>query len=141
MAPIETVSHSGKVIAADPQLITVEIVSESACSACHAKGLCGVGEQRVKQVQVPTPVSGLYEIGEEVWVDLRASMGHKAVWIAYVTPLAVLVAVLLILLQAGAGELVAGLSGIAAVAVYYFGVWLLRNRLRDQYVFTIRKKE
>ncbi len=140
MAQLETVSHSGKVIAADPQLITVEIVSESACSACHAKGLCGVGEQRVKQVSVPTPVSEFYEIGEEVWVDLKASMGHKAVWIAYVTPLAVLVAVIMVLLRSGAGELVAGLAGIAAVAVYYFCVWLLRDRLRDQYIFMIRKK-
>ena len=136
----ETVSHTGKVISADPQFIQVEIVSESACGACHAKGLCGVGEQRVKQVSVPTPVSEFYEIGEEVWVDLKASMGHKAVWIAYVTPLAVLVAVIMVLLRSGAGELVAGLAGIAAVAVYYFCVWLLRDRLRDQYIFMIRKK-
>jgi sigma-E factor negative regulatory protein RseC len=137
----ESISHSGKVIAADPRLITVEIVSESACGACHAKGLCGIGEQKVKQVVVPTPVTESYAIGEEVYVDLKASMGHKAVWIAYALPLAVLVAVILVLLQAGAGELVAGLAGIGAVAVYYFCVWLLRDRLRDQYIFTIRKKQ
>ena len=138
---METVSHTGKVVAADPQLITVEIVSESACGSCHAKGLCGIGEQKVKQVVVPTPVSELYEIGEEIYVDLKASMGHKAVWIAYALPLVVLLAVILILLRAGAGELAAGLGGIAAVAVYYFCIWLLRDRLRDQYVFTIRKKQ
>ena len=137
----ETVSHSGKVVAVDPQLITVEIVSESACGACHAKGLCSLGEQKVKQVAVATPVSEFYEVGEEVFVDLKASMGHKAVWYAYALPLVVLFTVILILLRAGAGELVAGLSGIAAVAVYYFCLWLLRDRLRDQYVFTIRKKQ
>ena len=32
-------------------------------------------------------------------------------------------------------------AGIGAVAVDYFCVWLLRDRLRDQYVFTIRKKQ
>ena len=137
----ETVSHSGKVVAADPQFITVEIVSESACGACHAKGLCSLGDQKVKQVTVATPVSEFYEIGEEVYVDLKASMGHKAVWIAYALPLVVLLAVILVLLQAGTGELVAGLGGIAAVAVYYFCIWLLRDRLRDQYIFTIRKKQ
>ena len=137
----ETVSHSGRVVAADPQLITVEIISESACGACHAKGLCSLGDQKVKQVVVPTPVSELYEIGEEVYVDLKASMGHKAVWIAYALPLVVLLAVILVLLRAGAGEGVAGLGGIAAVAVYYFCIWLLRDRLRDQYIFTIRKKQ
>ena len=137
----ETVSHSGKVLSADPQFITVEIVSESACGSCHAKGLCGVGEQKVKQVTVPTPVAPFYEVGEEVYVDLKASMGHKAVWIAYALPLVVLLAVLGILLKAGAGELAAGLGGIAAVAVYYLCIWLLRDRLRDQYIFTIRKKQ
>ena len=137
----ETVSHSGRVVAADPQLITVEIISESACGACHAKGLCSLGDQKVKQVVVPTPVSELYEIGEEVYVDLKASMGHKAVWIAYALPLVVLLAVILVLLRAGAGELVAGLGGIVAVAVYYFCIWLLRDRLRDHYIFTIRKKQ
>ena len=137
----ETVSHSGRIVSIDPQLITVEIVSESACGACHAKGLCGVGEQKVKQVTVPTPVSPFFEVGEEVYVDLKASMGHKAVWIAYALPLVVLLAVIGVLLKAGAGELVAGLSGIGAVAVYYLVVWLLRGRLRDQYVFTIRKKQ
>ena len=68
-------------------------------------------------------------------------MGHKAVWIAYALPLVVLLAVIGILLKAGAGELVAGLSGIGAVAVYYLCIWLLRDRLRDQYIFTIRKKQ
>ena len=139
--PVESISHSGRVVATDPQFITVEIVSESACGSCHAKGLCGLGEQKVKQVAVPTPVSEFYEVGEEVYVDLKASMGHKAVWIAYALPLVVLVAVILVLLGSGAGELVAGLGGIAAVAVYYFCIWLLRERLRDQYVFTIRKKQ
>ena len=137
----ETVSHTGKVLSADPQFIQVEIVSESACGACHAKGLCGVGEQKVKQITVPTPVAPFYEVGEEVFVDLKASMGHKAVWIAYALPLVVLLAVIGILLKAGAGELVAGLSGIGAVAVYYLCIWLLRDRLRDQYIFTIRKKQ
>ena len=137
----ETVSHSGKVLSVDPQFVTVEIVSASACGACHATGLCSLGDSKVKQVAVPTPVAPVFAPGEDVWVDLRASMGHKAVWIAYVTPLLVLLAVIMVLLHAGAGELVAGLAGIGAVAVYYFCVWLLRERLRDQYIFTIRKKQ
>ena len=137
----ETVSHSGKILETDPRLTTVEIIAEDACGACHAKGLCSVGSQVVKKVTVATPSLEYFEPGEEVWVDLRASMGHKAVWIAYVTPLLVLLAVILILLKAGVSEPVAGLAGIAAIAVYYFCVWLLRDRLRDQYVFTIRKKQ
>lgn len=135
----ESVSHKGRVISADPQFITVEIISESACSSCHAAGLCSLSEQKVKQVVVPTPVSEFYEPGEEVLVSLKASMGHKAVWIAYAVPLFVLLCVIMGLLGSGVGELAAGLSGIGAVAVYYFIIWLLRSRLQDQYVFQISK--
>ena len=135
----DTISHRGRVISAGLQFVTVEIISESACSSCHAAGLCGMSEQKVKQIDVPTPVSEFYEEGEEVCVSLRASMGHKAVWIAYGIPLVVLVAVIMGLLAAGAGELVSGLAGIGALAVYYLCIWLLRSKLQDQYVFTISK--
>ncbi len=137
----ETVSHIGKVISADPQFIQVEIVSESACGACHAKGLCGVGEEKVKQVSVPTPVSPFYEVGEEVFVDLKASMGHKAVWLAYVAPLVLLLAGILLALRLGAGEGLAALVAVCAVALYYLGIYLLRDKLQDEYIFTIRKKQ
>ena len=135
-----SVSHSGKVIAIDPDFITVEIISEAACAGCHAASLCDLTNQKTKQVVVSTPVSEWYEVGEEVWVDLRASMGHKAVWIAYVGPLLVMLAVILGLFAAGVSELVAGLSGLGAVVLYYLVIALLKDRLQDQYVFKIRKK-
>ena len=54
-------------------------------------------------------------------------------------PLVLLVAVLLAAVSAGVGELYAGLAAIAAVAVYYFGLWLMRGRLRNEYIFNIKK--
>ena len=33
----DKIAHEGRIVAIDPQLTTVEIISESACSACHAK--------------------------------------------------------------------------------------------------------
>ena len=72
-----TVSHKGRVTAVTPQLTTVEIVSESACSACHAKGLCSLGEQQTKIVEVPTSGWDMLSPGDEVEVLLKASMGHK----------------------------------------------------------------
>jgi len=139
--PVETVNHSGRVLSSDAKSVTVEIVSESACGACHAKGLCGVGEQKVKTLVVPKPPFEEYAPGEQVEVALKASMGHKAVWIAYVLPLVVLLSFLFFFLKAGRSELAAGLLGIVAVAAYYFVIWLLRDSLRDSYVFTISKKQ
>jgi sigma-E factor negative regulatory protein RseC len=121
-----------------PEVTTVEIVSESACAACHAKGLCSLGDSTVKQVELSTRGWDNYQPGQEVDVVLRASMGHKAVWLAYVLPLIVMVAALLGTLSAGGTELMAGLIAIGAVAVYYLAIWLLRGRLRNEYVFNIK---
>lgn len=134
---MEKVSHKGRIVQVTPAVTTVEIISESACSACHAAGICGMSEYTKKAIEVPTRPWESFEPGQEVSVVLKASMGHKAVWLAYVAPLVVLLAVLLGLLAAGAGELAAGLSGIGGVALYYLVLWLFRDKLRNEYIFTI----
>ena len=138
MSSYSEITHRGRIVSITPEFTTVEIVSESACAACHAKGLCSLGDSKVKQVEVPTRGWDNYAVGQEVSVVLRATMGHKAVWLAYGVPLLVLVAALLGILSAGGSELLAGLGAIGAVAVYYGVIWLLRDRLRKEYVFNIK---
>ena len=138
MSSYSEISHRGRIVSITPEVTTVEIVSESACAACHAKGLCSLGDSKVKQVELPTRGWDNYSVGQEVSVVLRATMGHKAVWLAYVVPLIILVAVLLGILSAGGSELSAGLGAIGAVALYYGVIWLLRERLRKDYVFNIK---
>lgn len=135
----EAVSHIGRVIAVTPSVTTVSIAASSACGTCHAAGLCGMGAYTEKAIEVPTDLRHPCAVGDEVEVVLEASMGLKAVWISYVVPLLVLLAVILVLAGIGAGEVVTGLAAIGAVGLYYFGVWLLRDRLRDEYVFTIKR--
>ena len=108
MSSNSEISHRGRIVSITPEVTTVEIVSESACAACHAKGLCSLGDSTVKQVELPTRGWDNYSVGQEVSVVLRASMGHKAVWLAYVIPLVVMVASLLLTLSAGGSELLAG---------------------------------
>ena len=134
----EQVMHTGKVVSMTPKTTTVQIVSQSACSECHAAGLCGLSEYTEKAIEVPTSPSATYGVGDEVQVVLKASMGFKAVWIAYFLPLVVLLAVTLGLIALGVPEVVSGLAGLGAVALYYLVVWLLRDRLRNEYVFTIQ---
>ena len=132
------ISHRGRIVSITPEITTVEIVSESACAACHAKGLCSLGDSTVKQVELPTRGWDNYDVGQEVNVVLRASMGHKAVWLAYVIPLIILVAALLGTLAAGGSELLAGGVAIGAIALYYLVIWLFRGRLRNEYIFNIK---
>lgn len=132
------VKHSGRIVGISPTGITVEIISESACSSCHAASLCGMSESRRKLVDVPL-VEG-YEVGEEVWINLKRAMGMKAVWIAYVMPLIILIAGVLVLSSLGLSEIMTGAVSLALICVYYFGVYLFRDKLRTEYNFYIQKK-
>lgn len=135
----DNISHRGRIVGITPEVTTVEIVSESACSSCHAKGLCSLGESKSKIIELPTRGWDNYSVGDEVEVVLKASMGLKAVWLAYAAPLVVLVAVLLVLNAFGFGEIVCGLGALAAVAVWYFVIWLFRGKLKNEYIFNIKR--
>lgn len=138
MAVEEEITHKGRIVDINPELTTVEIVSESACASCHARGLCGVGDSKVKTVQVRTRAWNPHEIGDEVEVALRKVMGYRAVLIAYGLPLVVLVAALFISSAAGAGELASGLIAIGSVVLCYIVLAFFRNRLRNIYSFYIK---
>ncbi|MBO4634848.1 MAG: SoxR reducing system RseC family protein [Bacteroidales bacterium] len=132
------VAHTGKVVRMTPQVTTVVILQHGACSQCHAAGLCGMGDLAEKTVEVPTDPYAPYGVGDEVEVVLKASMGMKAVWLAYFIPLLVLLGVILGLIALGVPEVPAGLSGIGAIALYYLILWLLRDKLKNEYIFTIK---
>lgn len=134
----EEVSHKGKVVRMTPQTTTVAIGQHAACAECHAAGLCGMSEVTEKAIEVPTDPYAAYGVGDEVEVVLKASMGMKAVWLAYFIPLVVLLGVILALIGLGMGEVSAGLCGMGAVAVYYLLLWLLRDRFKNEYIFTIK---
>ena len=133
------VSHKGRIVRMTPQITTVAIEQHGACGSCHAAGLCGMADVVEKAVELPTDPYASYVVGDEVDLVLKASMGMKAVWLAYFIPLVVLLAVILGLIALGVGEVVAGVSGIGAMGIYYFLLWLFRDTLRNEYIFTIKR--
>ena len=139
MSSGEIIDHEGVIIDINPDFITVEIINKSACGACAAKGACSLGEVETKIVEVSNAGYTQYEPGERVNVLLKKSLGHKALYISYLIPLLILVAILLSLSTAGAGDLLTGLAILVGLALYYSIVYLLRERFRKEYVFTIEK--
>ena len=139
----ERIEHEGKVISIDKDYIGVEILNKSACAACHAKAVCGASDESVKVVEVAQDITTLaadYQIGETVNVIMSSAMGTQAVWIAYVVPLLVLMASLLVFSLCGAGELAMGLGSLGIVALYYLGVFLFRNKISKIFIFSIEKQ-
>lgn len=133
------VSHKGTIISVGQDRISVRIVSESACSACHAAGLCGASESKNKIVDVPVYGGQTYSVGQEVEVCLARKMGLKAVLLSYVIPLVILLILVLTLSSIGLGELVCGLASIGGVALYYLILYFRSDSLAEGYVFYVRK--
>lgn len=134
----ELISHKGKVISSGQGIISVEIVSESACSACHAAGLCGMSESRKKIVEVPAVRGKDYSVGQEVEVCLAPKTGLKAVLLSYAIPAMILLILILSLPLIGLGELAGGFLAVAGVALYYLILYLFKGRLAGEYEFYIR---
>ncbi len=133
------IAHTGTIIEINPDFTSVEIISSSACSACHAKGICGMSEMQEKIIMLPTDPYTVYEVGDKVQVYTKMTMGLKAVWISYVIPLFILMILILSLSSVIGNEYLRGGIAIAGVAVYYFLIWLFREKLSDQFEFYIKK--
>ena len=137
MAKKNEITHPGRIVEITPDFTTVEITVSSACASCHAKGLCGMSEEEDKVIMVPTDPYTLRAVGDEVTVKTKLTMGLKAVWISYVIPLVILLILILSLSAVFEKEYMTGLVSIAGVALYYFGIWLFRDRLSNEFVFYI----
>ena len=138
MAKKNAISHSGRIVEITPDFTTVEIIASSACSSCHAKQLCGMSEDKEKLIMVPTDGFAERKVGDEVQALTKMTMGLKAVWISYVIPLVILMILILSLSKAFDNEFLCGLMALAGVGLYYFGIWLFRDRLSNEFVFYIK---
>lgn len=135
------VKHCGEVIRVEGHSVFVRMTVNSACAACHAKGVCGVSESAEKIVEVESASAADFSVGESVEVALMSdNMGTKSVVLAYVVPFFVLTLMLVGTLLAGAGEGVAVLVAIGGVALYYVVLHLLRDKVKNKIKFIIIKQ-
>ena len=144
MKKIDNINHEGKIVDIDEAVISVEIINKSACSECHAKGVCIASDQSTKIIEIPYTLGTLvddYKVGDSVNVVLKSSLAASAIWIAYVFPLAVLFIALFVLSAVGLSEIYVGLGAIGAVALYYIVLAFFRNKLSKIFTFSIEKKQ
>ena len=135
------VKHCGEVVRIDGHSVFVRMTVSSACSACHAKGVCGASEQTDKVVEVETTAATDFQVGDSVEVALmQRDMGSTSVVLAYVVPFLVLAAVLVGAILMGASEGVAALSAMVGVALWYVVLYMLRDKIKNKIKFIIIKQ-
>ncbi len=134
------IDHDGIIEHIERDVAHVKINSESACAACHAKGVCGAADQEEKFLDIH--LNGVeYNPGEVVRVLVARRLGFKAVALGYVYPFIVLMAVLIILTAAGVNELKAGLMALLSLPPYYLVLYLARDRIEKTFTFSIQKTQ
>jgi len=132
------IDHEGTIDHIKGDVAHVKINSESACAACHAKGVCGAADQEEKYLDIPLNGEP-YEVGEPVRVQVARHLGFKAVALGYIYPFLLLMAVLIGTIASGIDELKGGLFALFSLIPYYLVLYLLRRRIESTFTFSIKK--
>ncbi|NLI99712.1 MAG: SoxR reducing system RseC family protein [Bacteroidales bacterium] len=132
------IEHEGIIEKINGNRITVRILQQSACSACHAKSVCMAADSKEKLVDIPD-ITGQYHVNERVIIEGKESIGYKAVLWAFVIPLLILLGALVASLTLwDFTEIEAALAAIVALVPYYLVLYLLRNKMAKSFRFNIK---
>ncbi len=134
----KSVEHKGTIESINEGIIRVNILSQSACASCHAKGGCSVADMENKTIDVYSSVQG-FKPGELVNVVMQQSQGFKALFLGYVLPFIFVMTTLITGTFSGLSEGVAGIISLAILPPYYLALFLLKDKLQQKFSFRIQK--
>ncbi len=134
-----TIIHPGIIEKVEKDKIFVKILSQSACSTCHAKSVCMVSEVEEKIVEVGNEQPDKWKPGDQVNVHMEKSLGTKAVFLGYMLPLIILVLSLIILLSLMHDEGLAAIISILILFHYYLVLYLIKDKLSRTFSFHIEE--
>ena len=130
------IQHDGTVKKVDANSVLVSITSCSACSGCHAEGMCGISGNEEKIINV----TGKYKVspGDTVTIMMEQATGYKAVALSYLAPLALLIASLIVLDYMSVNEAVAGLISVSLLLPYFTVLYLFRKSINRSFIFKLK---
>ena len=131
-----TIQHSGTVKQVEENSVLVSITSNSACSGCHAEGVCNISGKEEKTISV----IGRYNVqpGDNVTVEMSESMGMKAVVLSYVMPVFIIIAGLVVFSFLSISEAASGLAAISLLLPYFIILYIFRKYINRSFTFTLK---
>jgi sigma-E factor negative regulatory protein RseC len=133
------ICHEGIIKNINENKVEVSVISASACASCHSKGLCNLSEIQEKTIDVESNNPTQFNVGDKVNIYMTRTMGNKAVFIGYFLPFIVMMTIIIVLAYFNISELIIGLSTLGVVAVYYFILYLFKNKINKQFSFSVKK--
>lgn len=137
-----TLCNEGIVTAVFPSYITVKITLQSACSGCHAKGVCLSSQRKNEVIRIPVEKSDPFYVGESIEVYMKESSGVKAIVIGYVFPFLLLIISLFLAYRIMGNELYAFLISLVSISAYYLLIGTLnkKKKIDKHFILKARKK-
>lgn len=133
------IEHIGVVKKINGRSLFVAISQQSSCSTCSSKSSCFSSGKNEMIVEVVSDNAGNYSVGDTVMLYASNRIGYIAVFYAYMLPLFILVIVLFSSLKLfGLSDLAAILLSFASLAVYYFIIYLFRDKLKNKINFELK---
>ncbi|MDE5945275.1 MAG: SoxR reducing system RseC family protein [Rikenella sp.] len=137
--PKGTVRQSATIVRLSDREIEVEVCRPEACGECKARSVCSEGGGQGKRMTLLNDGQG-YTVGERIILVMRREAGLKAVVIAYLVPVFVIVASLLGFQAAQVRDTVAAVATLGVLGLYFLVVRLLRGRIDRQLTIEIEKE-
>jgi sigma-E factor negative regulatory protein RseC len=131
------ISHPGIVESIEGQKVNVKILAQSACSSCHAKGMCSVAEMEEKIIEVNTGAVSNLKPGDTVQITMKKSLGPRAVFLGYLLPFLILLTTLITVLAITGNEGLAAIIAILVLVPYYVVLYYLKDRISKTFRFSL----
>lgn len=132
-----SIGHDGVIENIDDNELSVKILQISSCASCQAKSLCHISESKEKLIEVSVPDPDRYHVGQKVTVVGTSSQGLKAVVLAFVIPLIILLVTLFISIAKIGNEGLTALLSLSALIPYYIVLLLCKKKLKLFFQFRI----
>lgn len=133
-----TIDHTGIIKQVEGTQLFIEIVQQSACADCHAKGMCSASDSKAKIIEI-TNSSNRYQVGDTVVVSGKTSLGLLAILLAFILPICALVASIIMGNTLQWNDGLSAVVGILTLIPYYFVLYLFREKMKNKFIFTIKE--
>lgn len=136
---IEYIEHQAIVKGIDSirNIVKVRIDDIEECGDCPASKMCGTKGETSNLVDIQTPLASDFKEGDIITVRGTETMHRKAIIYTMALPCLLLVATMVGIYLLTENQLASALSGLGITILYYFMLWICRDRLSHQFTFTI----
>jgi len=134
----KVVSHEGIITSINGQKAEVSILVKSACGECHIKGGCSLAEIQNKIIEADLRKDH-FQVNEKVLVKMKESLGLRAVLLAYILPVFLIVLILFVSINLTKNENISALLSLVFTVIYFIILYFFKDKIRKTFNFSVHK--